>query len=153
MIHLQISSIIINSYRVQGSSKINKMSMKNLSVIFTPALFHDHNQAENGGEWYCDKVLEDLILQHETLFINVDNNSSRNITDSPTPSVLNLSFPVCINVGVQPSLSIRPTVLKAPASVPNIHTTTTTITNNNNNSAIVTATTATTATTSSNRTN
>lgn len=55
-------------------SQVNKMTIKNLSVIFTPALFHDHNQAETcTGEWYCDKVLEDLVLQHQTLFIRAEN--------------------------------------------------------------------------------
>jgi hypothetical protein len=131
---------------VEGNSKINKMSMKNLSVIFTPALFHDHNQAENAGEWYSDKVLEDLILQHESLLINVVENKTDggSIADSPTSSVLSLSCPMGV-AGTQASISRCPTVLKTPANIPNSHTTTTTATTSNTN------TTATT--TNSNRTN
>jgi hypothetical protein len=60
---------------VTASAHINKMNIKNLSVIFTPALFHDHNQAESAGEWYSDKVLEDLVLQYQTLFVRAENRS------------------------------------------------------------------------------
>lgn len=71
--------------------------MKNLSVIFTPALFHDHNQAENAGEWYADKVLEDLILHHDTLFTNAETQSNmvepKKAGDSPSSaSVISLPF-------------------------------------------------------------
>jgi hypothetical protein len=100
--------------------------MKNLSFIFTPALFHDHNQTESVGEWYSDKVLEDLIVQHESLFVNVETKTP--VTNSPTASVLSLSFSVGER---QASIARHPTVLKAPASIPSIHTTTTTTTTTN----------------------
>lgn len=104
--------------------------MKNLSVIFTPALFHDHNQAENNGEWYSDKVLEDLILQHETLFVNAEKQQQQQqqqqpqMISSPSASVLSLPFSVGV-VDKKPSISRRPTVLKTPPSIPNFHNTTT----------------------------
>ncbi|KAI8382980.1 Rho GTPase activation protein [Blakeslea trispora] len=63
-----LHAVIAHLAKVQDKSHINKMTLKNLSVIFTPALFHDHNQAENAGEWYSDKVLEDLVLRHDMLF-------------------------------------------------------------------------------------
>lgn len=48
------------------------MHLQNLSVIFTPAIFHDFNQAENPGEWCIDKVFEDLILHHKKLFAEAE---------------------------------------------------------------------------------
>jgi hypothetical protein len=63
------------------------MTIKNLSVVFTPALFHDHNQAENNGEWYSDKVLEDLIRYHKTLFSDIEKQKqAENASTSPIPS-------------------------------------------------------------------
>jgi len=106
------------------------MTMKNLSVIFTPALFHDHNQAENNGEWYSDKVLEDLVLQHETLFENAEKQQHQlHMNTSPSASVLSLPFSVGV-VGRKSSITRRPTVLKTPSSIPNFHNTT--INTNNN---------------------
>lgn len=52
---------------MEAKSNLNKMTIKNLSLMFTPAIFHDHNQAENNGDWYADKVLEDLIKNYKTL--------------------------------------------------------------------------------------
>lgn len=123
--------------RVEGCSHVNKMTMKNLSVIFTPALFHDHNQAENNGEWYSDKVLEDLILQHETLFENAERQQQQKqqqqqpMNASPSASVLSLPFSVGV-VGRKTSITRRPTVLKTPSSIPNFHNTTPINTNNSN---------------------
>lgn len=45
------------------------MTVQNLAVIFTPAIFHDHNQGEVPGEWCSDKVFEDLIQHHESIFV------------------------------------------------------------------------------------
>lgn len=56
------------------------MNIQNLSVIFTPAIFQDHNKGGMPGEWGSDCVLEDLIQNHETLFANKDLRSQTAIT-------------------------------------------------------------------------
>ena len=57
------------------------MTIKNLSLMFTPAIFQDHNQAQRSpGEWYSDCVLEDLIVNCETLFADKDLRSASAIT-------------------------------------------------------------------------
>ncbi|CAO0799417.1 unnamed protein product [Mucor circinelloides] len=125
-----LEAVITHLAKVEGCSHVNKMTMKNLSVIFTPALFHDHNQAENNGEWYSDKVLEDLVLQHETLFENAEKQQHQlHMNTSPSASVLSLPFSVGV-VGRKSSITRRPTVLKTPSSIPNFHNTT--INTNNN---------------------
>lgn len=59
------------------------MNMQNLEVIFTPAIFHDHNQAEVPGEWCSDKVLPDLIFNHEKLFSRMnDQKDEKTAVDS-----------------------------------------------------------------------
>ncbi|KAG0168347.1 casein kinase I [Apophysomyces sp. BC1034] len=59
----------------------NKMSIKNLSLIFTPAIFQDLNQAQRSpGEWFEDCVLEDLLLNHGTLFADKDLHGASAIT-------------------------------------------------------------------------
>ncbi|KAG2229078.1 hypothetical protein INT48_003292 [Thamnidium elegans] len=109
--------VIAHLAKVKDHSHINKMTIKNLSVIFTPALFHDHNQAENVGEWYCDKVLEDLICQYQVIFTNAENQNRilqeqrklqqpSNILDSPSASVLSLPFSVGGIVSTQPSIRL-----------------------------------------------
>lgn len=150
-------------FRVERNAKLNKMNMKNLSVIFTPALFHDHNQAENAGEWVTDKVFEDLIFHHEIVFRNAEiissnktevssqNSDSKssvttysqspplpvhnfspsssspinttNSTIQDTSSIMSIPFSVGGIVSRKTSLSRRFTVLKSPASIPNIHNT------------------------------
>ncbi|KAI8391109.1 uncharacterized protein BYT42DRAFT_542723 [Radiomyces spectabilis] len=50
-----------------------QMNLQNLSVIFTPAIFHDHNQAEHPGEWQTDSVFEDLINYEDIVFANPDS--------------------------------------------------------------------------------
>lgn len=127
---------------MESNSNLNKMTIKNLSVLFTPALFHDHNQADNTGEWYSDKVLEDLIIHHETLFINVENQSrmidqKQQTIDSPSASVLSLPF-TSGGITRQASLSRanftkRPTMPNTNANT-NIATTNTTASNNMSNS-------------------
>ncbi|KAI8074342.1 uncharacterized protein B0P05DRAFT_512943 [Gilbertella persicaria] len=134
-----LHAVISHLAKVQNSSHLNKMNLKNLSVIFTPAIFHDHNQAENAGEWYSDKVLEDLILQHETLFVDAENQiktlqqqqqqqqQPRSTSDSSASSVISFTMS---GIGRKPSISRHPTVLKTPTSIPNIHTNNT-VTNSN----------------------
>ena len=56
------------------------MNIQNLSVMFTPAIFQDHNKGSLQGEWGNDCVLEDLIQNHETLFANKDLRSQTAIT-------------------------------------------------------------------------
>lgn len=55
-------------HRVNAHSELNKMNLQNLSYMFTPAIFHDHNQAEHPGEWRSDLVFEDLVLHHDFVF-------------------------------------------------------------------------------------
>ncbi|CEG69519.1 hypothetical protein RMATCC62417_05580 [Rhizopus microsporus] len=62
-----LKTLITHLAKVEEKSNLNKMTIKNLSLMFTPAIFHDHNQAENNGDWYADKVLEDLIKNYKTL--------------------------------------------------------------------------------------
>lgn len=57
------------------------MNIQNLSLIFTPAIFQDHNQAQRSpGEWCKDCVLEDLVENCESLFANKDLKSASAIT-------------------------------------------------------------------------
>ncbi|KAI9305952.1 hypothetical protein BJ944DRAFT_264311 [Cunninghamella echinulata] len=60
--------VIRHLSNVNANSTVNKMNLQNLSVIFTPAIFHDFNQAENPGEWHADTVFEDLVTYYEALF-------------------------------------------------------------------------------------
>ncbi|ORX59614.1 RhoGAP-domain-containing protein [Hesseltinella vesiculosa] len=60
--------VIRHLAHVNAHSAINKMNLQNLSVIFTPAIFHDFNQAEHPGEWHSDVMFEDLVNFHDTLF-------------------------------------------------------------------------------------
>lgn len=57
------------------------MSAQNISLVFTPALFHDHNQAQRSpGEWYNDCVIEDLVMNCATLFADKDLRGASAIT-------------------------------------------------------------------------
>lgn len=57
------------------------MSAQNISLVFTPALFHDHNQAQRSpGEWYNDCVIEDLVMNCDTLFADKDLRGASAIT-------------------------------------------------------------------------
>ena len=57
------------------------MSAQNITLVFTPALFHDHNQAQRSpGEWYNDCVIEDLVTNCETLFADKDLRGASAIT-------------------------------------------------------------------------
>ncbi|ORY95547.1 hypothetical protein BCR43DRAFT_459372 [Syncephalastrum racemosum] len=64
-----LNYVIQHLARVAAASSVNKMTVQNLAVIFTPAIFHDHNQGEHPGEWCSDKVFEDLIQYHESIFV------------------------------------------------------------------------------------
>ncbi|ORX48563.1 hypothetical protein DM01DRAFT_1385490 [Hesseltinella vesiculosa] len=88
--------------RVNAQAEVNKMNVQNLSYMFTPAIFHDHNQADSGqGEWKSDLVFQDLILNHDKVFTNVRTQlkqleqqrrqrqqvrEQRTLTPSPHPS-------------------------------------------------------------------
>ncbi|KAI9316291.1 hypothetical protein BX666DRAFT_1949194 [Dichotomocladium elegans] len=59
----------------------NKMNVQNISLIFTPAIFQDHNNAQKSpGEWFSDCVIEDLIVNSATLFADKDLHSASAIT-------------------------------------------------------------------------
>ncbi|KAI7869655.1 hypothetical protein BDF14DRAFT_1879828 [Spinellus fusiger] len=62
-------ALVAHLARVNANSHINKMNLQNLSVIFTPAIFKDYNQAEVPGEWTTDVVFEDLVLCYEEVFM------------------------------------------------------------------------------------
>ncbi|KAI8149325.1 hypothetical protein BJV82DRAFT_587562 [Fennellomyces sp. T-0311] len=67
--------------RLEGFVEKNKMTIQNLSLMFTPAIFQDHNQAQRSpGEWYSDCVLEDLIVNCDTLFADKDLRGASAIT-------------------------------------------------------------------------
>lgn len=57
------------------------MTISNLSVMFTPAIFQDHNHAQRSpGDWYSDCVLQDLIENCDTLFADKDLRGASAIT-------------------------------------------------------------------------
>ncbi|KAG1122226.1 hypothetical protein G6F42_011678 [Rhizopus arrhizus] len=71
--------IVRHLAKVNASSQINKMNIPNLALIFTPVIFHDFNQTEEGlGEWSPDDLFEDLILHFEMLFPKAEEVARRN---------------------------------------------------------------------------
>lgn len=55
------------------------MNIPNLALIFTPVIFHDFNQTEEGlGDWSPDDLFEDLILHYEMLFPKAEEVARRN---------------------------------------------------------------------------
>ncbi|CAO3631470.1 unnamed protein product [Cunninghamella blakesleeana] len=78
--------VIRHIANVNANSATNKMNLQNLSVIFTPAIFHDFNQAENPGEWHADTVFEDLVTYYEPLFTQAEIQS-RGTTTGPQPLI------------------------------------------------------------------
>ncbi|CAO3587118.1 unnamed protein product [Absidia cylindrospora] len=59
----------------------NKMTISNLSLLFTPAIFQDHNQTQvSPNEWKKDCVLDDLLNNVETLFADKDLRGASAIT-------------------------------------------------------------------------
>ncbi|KAI9265038.1 hypothetical protein BDA99DRAFT_507510 [Phascolomyces articulosus] len=67
-----LKALIEHLAKVTQHAEVNKMNVQNLTMIFTPAIFHDYNNAENPGEWCNDKVFSDLITHHHTLFASVE---------------------------------------------------------------------------------
>ncbi|KAG1151006.1 hypothetical protein G6F38_001630 [Rhizopus arrhizus] len=62
-----LKTLIIHLAKVEARSDINKMNIKNLSLMFAPAIFHDHTQADNTRDWYALKILQDLVQNYQTL--------------------------------------------------------------------------------------
>ena len=56
------------------------MTINNLTLIFTPAIFQDLNHAQSPGEWAKDCVLEDLIINADDIFANKDLHNNSAIT-------------------------------------------------------------------------
>ncbi|KAJ8653521.1 hypothetical protein O0I10_010849 [Lichtheimia ornata] len=76
-----LKAVIEHLARLIALAEKNKMSAQNISLVFTPALFHDHNQAQRSpGEWYNDCVIEDLVMNCETLFADKDLRGASAIT-------------------------------------------------------------------------
>ncbi|KAI7865381.1 hypothetical protein BDF14DRAFT_1826494 [Spinellus fusiger] len=76
-----LKALVEHLSKLTLSVEKNKMSISNLSLIFTPAIFQDHNQAQRSpGEWFSDCVLEDLIMNHSSLFGNKDIQNASSIT-------------------------------------------------------------------------
>ncbi|KAI9304506.1 hypothetical protein BJ944DRAFT_266735 [Cunninghamella echinulata] len=63
-----LETVVRHLSKVAENANVNKMNVQNLSYMFTPAIFHDHNQAEHPGEWGSDFVFEDLLHYHTILF-------------------------------------------------------------------------------------
>ncbi|KAI8883097.1 RhoGAP-domain-containing protein [Backusella circina FSU 941] len=86
--------LICHLTNIANNAEKNKMTISNLTLIFTPAIFQDMNHAQIApGEWSKDCCLEDLITNYEKLFANKDfhNNSAitgtiENISDHPYES-------------------------------------------------------------------
>ncbi|KAI8375225.1 hypothetical protein BD560DRAFT_393091 [Blakeslea trispora] len=66
--------------KLQSSVEKNKMTINNLTLIFTPAIFQDLNHAQSPGEWAKDCVLEDLIINADDIFANKDLHNNSAIT-------------------------------------------------------------------------
>ncbi|OBZ87466.1 hypothetical protein A0J61_04485 [Choanephora cucurbitarum] len=67
--------------KINANSHINKMNVSNLALIFTPVIFHDFNQTEEGsvsGDWSPEDLFEDLILYCDTLFPHAEEMARRN---------------------------------------------------------------------------
>ncbi|KAI8378026.1 uncharacterized protein BYT42DRAFT_365062 [Radiomyces spectabilis] len=76
-----LKAVIHHLSKLEAHLEKNKMTMKNLSLIFTPAIFQDHNRTQRSpGEWYADCVLEDLLVNYETLFTGQDLRGASAIT-------------------------------------------------------------------------
>lgn len=56
------------------------MNIQNLALIFTPVIFHDFNQSDEGttSDWSPDDLFEDLILNYEFLFPISEENARKN---------------------------------------------------------------------------
>ncbi|KAL4214914.1 RhoGAP-domain-containing protein [Rhizopus microsporus] len=71
--------LICHLSNVNSNNHINKMNIQNLSLIFTPVIFHDFNQADEttAGDWSPEDLFEDLILYHEVLFPVAEENARK----------------------------------------------------------------------------
>ncbi|KAI8085113.1 uncharacterized protein BX664DRAFT_338547 [Halteromyces radiatus] len=78
-----LEAVVRHLEKVNAHSDTNKMNIQNLSYMFTPAIFHDHNQAEHPGEWRSDLMFEDLILHHDAVFAPISRQQP--ISSPPTP--------------------------------------------------------------------
>ncbi|KAI9243653.1 Rho GTPase activation protein [Sporodiniella umbellata] len=73
-----LKALVIHLAKIEARSKVNKMTLKNLALIFTPAIFHDQNQSDTSQESYAQKVLEDLVKHHDSLMsVIVSKKSSQ----------------------------------------------------------------------------
>ncbi|KAG1149509.1 hypothetical protein G6F37_003101 [Rhizopus arrhizus] len=76
-----LKALVAHLSRIQSFVEKNKMTVSNLTLIFTPAIFQDLNHAQNAvGEWAKDCVLEDLILNNNDIFANKDLHNNSAIT-------------------------------------------------------------------------
>ncbi|KAG1177440.1 hypothetical protein G6F70_002475 [Rhizopus microsporus] len=76
-----LKALIAHLARIQSRVEKNKMTISNLTLIFTPAIFQDLNHAQSSpGEWAKDCVLEDLILNYNDIFANKDLHNNSAIT-------------------------------------------------------------------------
>ncbi|KAI8991761.1 hypothetical protein BDF20DRAFT_984371 [Mycotypha africana] len=76
-----LKALIYHLSKLQACVEKNKMTISNLTLIFTPAIFQDLNNAQNSpGEWAKDCVLEDLINNYQVIFANKDLHNNSAIT-------------------------------------------------------------------------
>ncbi|KAI8328001.1 hypothetical protein BC941DRAFT_445931 [Chlamydoabsidia padenii] len=73
--------VVCHLSKLEPMVEKNRMTISNLSMIFTPAIFQDHNYAEASlNEWKKDSVLEDLLVNANTLFADKDLRGASAIT-------------------------------------------------------------------------
>ncbi|KAI8079053.1 uncharacterized protein B0P05DRAFT_107681 [Gilbertella persicaria] len=73
--------LVCHLSKINANSQMNKMNIPNLALIFTPVIFHDFNQTEEGtthSDWSPEDLFEDLILHHEVLFHIAEESARRN---------------------------------------------------------------------------
>ncbi|KAI9478226.1 MAG: Rho GTPase activation protein [Benjaminiella poitrasii] len=76
-----LKALIEHLVKLQTYVDKNKMTVTNLTLIFTPAIFQDMNHAQSSpGGWSRDCVLEDLINNYHDIFANKDLHNNSAIT-------------------------------------------------------------------------
>ncbi|KAI9280629.1 hypothetical protein BY458DRAFT_499893 [Sporodiniella umbellata] len=76
-----LKALVAHLSKLQSCVEKNKMTVNNLTLIFTPAIFQDLNHAQAApGEWAKDCVLEDLIINSSDIFANKDLHNNSAIT-------------------------------------------------------------------------
>ncbi|CAO3694008.1 unnamed protein product [Rhizopus stolonifer] len=76
-----LKALVAHLSRLQSCVEKNRMTVSNLTLIFTPAIFQDLNHAQaSPGEWAKDCVLEDLIVNNNDIFANKDLHNNSAIT-------------------------------------------------------------------------